>query len=141
MTVDHIGIAVRSINDAVQSLVGLLGLDIGEQDELAGDRVRIAFLSAGNLHLELLEPLGEGPVMRFLATRGEGVHHIAFLVEDLPQTLARAQANGFRLIDERPRLGARGRLIAFVHPKSTHGVLIEFVQNPSSKFPATPGAR
>ncbi len=134
MTVDHIGIAVRSINDAVRSLGGLLGLDIGEQDELAGDRVRIAFLNAGNLHLELLEPLGDGPVMRFLATRGEGVHHIAFLVEDLPQTLARAQATGFRLIDERPRLGARGRLIAFVHPKSTHGVLIEFVQEPSSKF-------
>ncbi len=140
MTVDHIGIAVRNISEAVQSLVGLLGLDIGERDELAGDRVRIAFLSAGNLQLELLEPLGEGPVMRFLATRGEGIHHVAFLVEDLPETLTRAQADGYRLIDERPRLGARGRLIAFVHPKSAHGVLIEFVQNPSSNFHASPGA-
>ncbi len=134
--VDHIGIAVQSINTAVKSFVGLLGLAMGDLEELASERVRIVFLNAGHLHLELLEPLGDGPVMRFLATRGEGVHHVAFLVDDLLQTLAQAKADGFRLIDERPRPGARGRLIAFVHPQSAHGVLIEFVQNPSSNFPA-----
>ncbi len=135
--IDHIGIAVKNLNTAVQSFVGLLGLAIGDREELAGQQVRIVFLNAGQLHLELLEPLGDGPVMRFLATRGEGLHHIAFLVDDLPQTLAQAKADGYRLIDERPRPGARGRLIAFVHPKAAHGVLIEFVQNPSLKFPAT----
>lgn len=134
--IDHIGIAVKNLNAGVQSFVGLLGLAIGDREELADQQVRIVFLNAGQLHLELLEPLGDGPVMRFLATRGEGVHHIAFLVDDLPQTLAQAKANGYRLIDERPRPGARGRLIAFVHPKAAHGVLIEFVQNPALKFPA-----
>jgi len=136
MKVDHVGIAVLSIVDAVKSFAGLLELAVEDAEELAGERVRIMFLNAGNLHLELLEPMGEGSLTRFLATRGEGVHHVAFLVDDLPQTLARAKAGGFRLIDERPRPGARGRLIAFAHPKAAHGVLIEFVQNPSSNLPA-----
>ncbi len=139
MTVDHIGIAVRSLDDAIETFVGLFGLTGGEREDLAGDGVRMAFLAADNLHLEFLEPLGDGPIMRFLATRGEGVHHVAFLVDDIVQALARARADGFRLVDEHPRLGARGRLIAFLHPKSAHGVLIELVQNPPpAPPPSTP---
>lgn len=129
MTVDHIGIAVRSLDEAIATYGKLLGLAAGERDELVSDGVRIAFLNAGNLHLELLEPLGDGPISRFLAERGEGVHHIAFRVDDIAQALANAKANGYRLVDTVPRRGARGRLIAFLHPKASHGVLIEFVQN------------
>ncbi len=138
MSVDHIGIAVHRLKEAIEPFVELLGLVAEEHDELADDHVRIAFLDAGNVQLELLEPLGEGPIERFLASRGEGIHHVAFLVDDVERALAHARAGGFRLIDEHPRRGARGRLIAFVHPKSTHGVLIEFVQNPSKKLPPAP---
>ncbi len=130
MTVDHIGIAVRSLDEAVATYGTLLGLAVGERDELVSDGVRIAFLNAGNLHLELLEALGDGPISRFLAERGEGVHHVAFRVDDIAHALAKAKSNGYRLVDTVPRRGARGRLVAFLHPKSSHGVLIEFVQTP-----------
>jgi len=130
MIVDHIGIAVRSLDEAIATYGTLLGLAVGERDELVSDGVRIAFLDAGNLHLELLEALGDSPISRFLAERGEGVHHVAFRVDDIVQALAKAKANGYRLVDTVPRRGARGRLVAFLHPKSSHGVLIEFVQAP-----------
>ncbi len=132
MIVDHIGIAVRSIDEAVKPFTDLFGLALEGRAELSEDRVRIAFVDAGNTHLELLEPVGAGgPIDRFLAVRGEGIHHIAFRVDDIGQALSWAAAAGYRLIDQRPRAGARGRLIAFLHPKTTSGVLIEFVQIPS----------
>ncbi len=130
MIVDHIGIAVHSLDEAIATYGKLLGLAVGERDKLVSDGVRIAFLNAGNLQLELLESLGDGPISRFLAERGEGVHHVAFRVDDIAQALANAKANGYRLVDTVPRRGARGRLVAFLHPKAAHGVLIEFVQTP-----------
>lgn len=132
MVVDHIGIAVRSLDQAIATYGTLLGLSVGEREELDSDGVRIAFLGAGNLTLELLEARGDGPILRFLTERGEGLHHLAFRVDDIADALARAKAGGYRLVDEVPRRGARGKLVAFLHPKTTHGVLIEYVQAPPS---------
>lgn len=137
MKVDHVGIAVRSLDEAMRLYADVLGLAAEERYELPDEGVRLVFLRAGHVLLELLEPIGDtGPIARFLSSQGEGLHHIAFLVEDIHQALAQAKAAGCRPIDEHPRLGARGRLIAFLHPSSTRGVLIEFVQD----VERTPGA-
>ena len=93
--------------------------------------MRVAFLKAGATHVELVEPLDPaGTVARFIESRGEGLHHIAFATHDLVGDLRRLEDEGFQLIDRVPRPGARGRLVAFVHPRSTHGVLVELVQEP-----------
>jgi len=131
MHLDHVGVAVNDLDAAIRFYGETLGAVVTERYELPHDRVRVAFLDAGGALLELLQPLGDkGPVFRFLERRGEGLHHLAFLVPDLPRALADARANGQRLIDERPRPGAGGRLIAFLHPTTSHGVLIELVQAP-----------
>lgn len=126
----HVGIAVRELQPAIQRYLGL-GLSLDYTDTVPGAGVRVAFLKAGDVHIELVEPLESGgTVARFLERRGEGLHHLAFSTPDIVGDLQRLRAEGFELVDRVPRPGARGRLVAFVHPRSTHGVLVELVQEP-----------
>ncbi len=126
--VHHIGIAVRDAGEAVARFA-LLGPRPGGTEVVATEGVRIAFLDVGGTRIELLEPIDEtGAVAKFLRDRGEGVHHVAFAVRDVEAAMAEARARGFRVVDERPRTGHGGRKVAFIHPKSAHGVLLEFVQ-------------
>ena len=128
--VHHVGVAVRELEPAIERY-RLFGLEPDYIETVAPAGVRVAFLRAGGVHVELVEPLEQtGAVARFLQSRGEGLHHIAFAAEDIRTELARLAEEGFELVDKSPRPGARGRLVAFVHPKSTHGVLIELVQEP-----------
>jgi methylmalonyl-CoA/ethylmalonyl-CoA epimerase len=126
--VAHIGIAVRDIEGGQRFYSEVLGLKVAGRETT--DALNIAFMHAGETEVELLEPREGHPsaVAKFLETRGEGLHHIAFAVDDVEAALARAKAAGYTLIDEKPRGGAGGMKIAFVHPKGTHGVLVEFVQ-------------
>jgi LAO/AO transport system kinase len=129
MKIHHVGIAVRSLEEAAKRFGGLLGLERGDQYDLPEFGVKALFLPVGEGNLELLEPMGEGStVASFLEKRGEGMHHICFEVEDIEKSLADFAAQGAKLIDEKPRRGAGGHLVAFVHPKSTHGVLVELKQ-------------
>lgn len=130
MKLDHVGIAVRSIEVSSKLYGGYLKLGEGGREALPGEQVRVAFFEAGGVRIELLEPVGaDGPLARFLATRGEGMHHVAFAVNDLQTALKDAVAAGHRPVDPQPRRGSGGRLVAFLHPASTHGVLIELVQD------------
>jgi methylmalonyl-CoA/ethylmalonyl-CoA epimerase len=123
----HIGIAVRSLDDLLPFFRDVLGMRESPLDD--ADGARIAGLSAGESMVELLEPAQRGsPVAKFLEKRGPGVHHICCAVDDLDATLARCRAAGVVLIDETPRIGAEGKRIAFLHPKSTGGVLIELTE-------------
>lgn len=131
--VHHVGIAVKRLEPAIERY-GLLGLELDYADTVPGAGVRVAFLKAGGVHVELVEPVDRnGTVARFLERRGEGLHHLAFLTEDIVSELSRLAAEGFDLIDRAPRPGARGRKVAFVHPKSAHGVLVELVQEPAPR--------
>ncbi|HIP95978.1 MAG TPA: methylmalonyl-CoA epimerase [Anaerolineae bacterium] len=124
---DHIGIVVHDIEDARQAYE-TLGLTVTHVQEVPNQQVKVAFLPVGDTEVELVQPTTtDSGVVRFLEKRGEGVHHICFEVEDIEATLADLRAKGMRLIDRRPRQGAFGR-VAFLHPKSTHGVLIELVE-------------
>lgn len=128
--VDHIAIAVRDLEAALEFFRERLGLDVDQVATVERDRVRVAFLPVGDTHLELLEPLDEaGPVARFIDRRGEGLHHVCLEVEDIGAALAELGEAGVELIDRVPRPGAEG-LVAFIHPKSSHGVLLELVQKP-----------
>lgn len=130
MKIDHLGIAVRDLPSALK-VYAAIGLRPESTEEVPSEGVRIAFLSVGESHLELLEPLGPDTVIaRFLERRGEGLHHLAVAVEDVAAAMARARAGGLQVLDEKPRQGARARKVAFVHPKSAGGVLLEFVENP-----------
>ncbi len=131
MKLDHIAIAVRDLEDALSFYTDVLGLTCVGRETVTEQGVHLAMLPIGEGRLELLEPLREdSPVGRFLMRRGEGLHHICFQVADLEGTLARLRAQGVRLIDQEPRCGAEGRKIAFLHPASAHGVLIELVEVP-----------
>lgn len=131
--IDHVGIAVRRLDEAI-ARYRALGLAPESIEELPSEAVRIAFLPAGRVDLELLEPLRpDGAVGRFLAKRGEGMHHLAFRVEDIAAAMDGLRDAGFDLVDREPRRGARGRLVAFIHPRSAHGVLLELVQSSSSR--------
>lgn len=126
---DHIGIAVRDLEAAVRTYEDALGLACRHRETVEDQDVKTAFLPLGDTRLELLEPLSpEGPVGRFLSRRGEGVHHLCFAVDDIRASLARCREAGATLIDEEPRRGADGKWVAFLHPKSTHGVLVELSQ-------------
>ena len=130
MTIDHIGIATKDIDDALVLWRDTLGLDVDRQEEVAEQGVRVNMLAIGETHIELLEPLhDDSPVGKFLSKRGAGIHHIAVRVNDIRAELAKFKSNGARLIDEEPRIGAGGCLVAFVHPQSTGGVLLELVQH------------
>lgn len=124
--IDHLGIAVKSLDEAVPLYETALGLKCLGREEVASQKVRTAFFDAGGVHLELLEPTSpESPIAKFLAERGEGIHHLAFRTDNLEGQLRQAAGAGVRLIHEQPFEGAAGKLVAFLHPKSTHGVLTE----------------
>lgn len=126
--VDHIGIAVKSLDEAVETYKKL-GFELKEIEEVPEQRVKVAMLPAGESKIELLEATSEdSAIARFLEKRGEGIHHIAVGVEDIEKALENAKNNGLQLIDEKPRIGAGGKKVAFVHPKSARGVLLEFVE-------------
>jgi methylmalonyl-CoA/ethylmalonyl-CoA epimerase len=123
----HVGIAVRAIDELLPFYHELLGLDDVPLED--SDGARIAGLSAGDSLVELLEPnAADSPISRFIDRRGPGIHHICFAVHDLDDTLARCRTQGIKLIDDTPRVGAEGKRIAFLHPSSTGGVLIELTE-------------
>ena len=127
--IDHLGIAVASIDQAAALYRDVMGLPCEGTEEVADQKVRVMFFAVGEVRIELLEPTSEdSPIAKFLEKRGPGLHHVAYRVDDLPATLAALKAAGVRLIDETPRTGAHGMKIAFAHPGSTHGVLTEFCQ-------------
>lgn len=126
---DHIGIAVSDLAAALAFYRDALGLEIEASEEVPAQRVRAHFLQVGASTLELLEATAaDSPIARYLGKRGPGLHHITLRVDDIAGVLAELKARGVRLIDEQPRPGAEGALVAFVHPASTHGVLVELKQ-------------
>ena len=130
--VDHIGIATGSIEEGLAVWRDALGLKVDSTEEVTEQGVKVCMLAVGDTHVELLEPLSaETAVGKFLAKRGPGMHHIAIEVADLNASLAELKNKGARLIDETPRVGAGGCLVAFVHPSSANGVLVELVQHQS----------
>jgi len=131
--IDHVGIAVPSLAEAIPLYESLLGTPVEHIEEVEDQKVRTAFFSVGESHFELLESTDpEGPIAKFLAKRRGGIHHLCVEVTDIEAVMAAYRAAGIRLIDERPRLGAHDKLIAFVHPTSTGGVLIELSQSRES---------
>jgi methylmalonyl-CoA epimerase len=129
MKVDHIGIATHQLTEGLAVWRDALGLHLDSTEEIAEQGVKVAMLAVGDTHVELLEPLSsESAVGKFLAKRGPGIHHIAIRVEDIRASLADLKSKGVRLIDETPRVGAGGCLVAFIHPSAANGVLLELVQ-------------
>lgn len=127
--IDHIGIAVHNIDQALRVYSDALGLKLTQTDNEEGQKSIVAFLPAGESEIELVEPVGpDGPVARFLEKRGEGIHHICFEVDDIQAALDQLKAHEVQLIDEQPYIGTGGKKIAFIHPKGAHGVLIELYQ-------------
>lgn len=130
MKVDHIGIATRSIEESLKFWRDALGLEVKHTETVEEQGVNVAMLPAGEPRVELLEPTGPAsPVAKFLEKRGPGIHHVAVRVEDIRASLARLKREGARLIDEEPRVGAGGCLVAFVHPAASGGVLLELVEH------------
>lgn len=124
--IDHLGIAVRSLDEAVAYYEKSLGLKCEHREEVPSQKVRTAFFNVGEVHLELLEPTSpESPVAKFIEKNGEGVHHVAFATDNIAQQLSAAETSGVKLIHAQPFEGAAGKLVAFLHPKSTYGVLTE----------------
>ena len=124
--IDHIGIAVRSIEKTSELLSNILGLKVSGEENIEEQKVKVAFLPLGDSELELLESTSpEGPIARFIEKKGEGIQHIAFRVDNIEKALEKLKKEGVRLIDEKPRYGAGGAKIAFLHPKGTNGILIE----------------
>ncbi len=133
MKIEHIGIATHNIDDALKFWRDALGLRVVETEEVAEQGVRVAMLPLGEPRIELLEPTSESsPVARFLEKRGAGIHHIAVRVDDIRATLQNLKDGGARLIDETPRVGAGGCLVAFIHPGTAGGVLLELVEHTSN---------
>lgn len=129
MRLKHIGVAVRSIEERLRLWQGVLGLPAGKIEEVAEQKVRLVKLDAGAVTVELLEPLGaDSPIAKFIARRGEGLHHLGFEVPDIEQTIRALKSKGLQMIDDVPRKGAHGSSIAFVHPSSAGGVLVELCQ-------------
>jgi methylmalonyl-CoA epimerase len=132
--IDHLGIAVRSIDEARTFYEEVLGLMCEKEEVVASQKVRTAFFTVGDVHIELLEPTSDdSPIAGFLAKKGEGFHHIAYRTDDIDGQLATARDKGCRLIHETPIEGAGGKQVAFLHPKSTLGVLTEFCEQKSSE--------
>ncbi len=127
--VDHIGIAVSNLEETIKFYTNVLGLKLEGVEVVEDQRVKVAFLPVGDTEIELLESTEpDGPIAKFIEKKGEGIQHIAFRVEDIEEALSSMREKGIRLIDEKPRYGAGGAQIAFLHPKSTHGVLIELCE-------------
>lgn len=127
--VDHIGIAVKSIDEALSLYTDVYGLELAGVEVVEDQKVKTAFLPIGDSEIELLEATDpNSAIAKFIEKKGQGIQHIAFRVDDVEKALEEAKAKGIRLIDEKPRYGAGGAKIAFLHPKSTQGVLVEFCQ-------------
>ena len=134
LRINHIGLATPGADAALSFFADGLGLEVQGIDDVESEAVRVSFLPVGESRLELLEPIGEeGPVQRFLAARGPGIHHICLEVDDLSGMMDRLSAQGVKLLDTEPRRGAHGTLVAFVHPRSAGGVLVELVQSGSGQ--------
>lgn len=130
MKIDHIAIAVPDMKEALASFKELWGMEPDRVEEVGSDAITEAMLPLGDAHLQLLEPTTEtSTVAKFLEKRGPGLHHIAIRVDDIEAALERLKANGARLLDETPRIGGGGHRVAFVHPKTSSGVLIELVEH------------
>ena len=139
--IDHIGIAVGDLNASLAFFRDALGLELEAPEEVPSQRVRAHFLRAGEAAIELVEPTsGDSPIAKYVAKRGPGIHHVALRVDDIVAALAELKAKGVRLIDEVPRPGAHDSLVAFIHPSSTHGVLVELKQALPAR-PERPGLR
>jgi methylmalonyl-CoA epimerase len=131
-TLDHVGIAVASLDEAIPLWEGLLEVSASAREVVNSQDVEVAFLESGSASIELLAPLRpNSPVAQFLERRGPGIHHLAFRVSDLPAALESMREEGYVLVDEEPREGSHGRRIAFLHPRSLNGVLVEFVEDPA----------
>ena len=128
--VEHIGIAVKSLETAIPLYETLLGTHCYKKEEVASEKVATAFFQKGETKIELLESLDpQGVIARYIDKKGEGIHHIAFEVEDIHKEMERLKAEGFTLLMDEPKAGADNKLICFVHPKSAHGVLVELCQS------------
>lgn len=125
--IDHLGIAVHDLDKSVEYYENSLGLSCHGREEVDSQKVKTAFFEIGGVHLELLEPTSkDSPIAKFLEKNGEGIHHVAFRTDDIEKQLEQASNSGVQLIHEAPFEGAANKLVAFLHPKSTHGVLTEF---------------
>lgn len=132
--VDHIGIAVQSIEKVLPFYTETLGLSLLEIEEVQSEKVKVAFIDGGNIKLELLEPLDEtSAIASFLSKKGEGIHHVAFGVAGIQERIQELQEKGVRMIHEQPKPGAGGAQVAFMHPKSAHGVLYELCDKTNIK--------
>lgn len=132
--VDHIGIAVSSIEEALPLYTEVLKLELLGTEVVENQKVKVAFIKAGNVKLELLEPTSEeSAIAKFIAKRGQGIHHVALGVESIEERIQDMQKNGIKMIDEEPRIGAGGASVAFMHPKSTASVLYELCEKKGSQ--------
>ena len=130
--IEHIALAVEDLDAAVAHYKDVWGLEVEHRERVEDQGVEEAMLPLGESYLQLLGPTGpDTTVGKFVARRGEGLHHIAYEVDDLEGALADLKAKGVRLVDEKPRVGGRGHMVAFVHPASNHGLLVELIQAPS----------
>lgn len=128
--IEHIGIAVKNLEESIKYYQDILGLECYNIEEVKDQKVKTAFFKVGETKIELLESTDpEGPIGKFVEKKGEGIHHIAFAVNNIEEKLKHAEENGVRLVDSVPRKGAEGLDIAFLHPKSTFGVLTELCEN------------
>lgn len=127
--VDHIGIAVKNLEESLKFYEEILGMKCKGTEVIEEQKVKVAFLPIGDTEAELLESTDEeGPIAKYIEKKGEGIQHIAYRVENIEKAIAEMKEKGIRMIDEKPRYGAGGAKIAFIHPKSTHGVLIELCE-------------
>ncbi|MBW1958383.1 MAG: methylmalonyl-CoA epimerase [Deltaproteobacteria bacterium] len=129
LKIDHLGIAVNSIEDGKNFWTDALGLEFEGSETVEEQKVTTAFFPVGESEVELLESTApDGPIAKFLEKKGPGIHHVAFRVENVEEALAELKEKGIRLIDEKPRMGAGGAKIAFLHPKATNGILVELCE-------------
>jgi methylmalonyl-CoA/ethylmalonyl-CoA epimerase len=129
LKIDHLGIAVNSIEDGKNFWTDALGLEFEGSETVEEQKVTTAFFPVGESEVELLESTApDGPIAKFLEKKGQGIHHVAFRVDNLEEALAELKEKGIKLIDEKPRMGAGGAKIAFLHPKATNGILVELCE-------------
>ncbi|MFP3357531.1 methylmalonyl-CoA epimerase [Planococcus citreus] len=127
--VDHIGIAVKDLEQVLPYYTETLGCPLMKIEEVEGQKVKVAFIDAGNIKLELLEPMSEdSPIHKFIEKKGEGIHHIAFGVDGIEERMSELRENGVKLLSDEPKPGAGGAMVAFLHPKSSNGVLYELCE-------------
>lgn len=127
--IDHLGYAVENLQQSIELFQNILNMECKGIEEVAEQRVRVAFFPLGESSIELLEPTSpDSPIAKFLEKKGQGIHHIALAVDDIEAKIAQLMANGVKMIDESPRIGAHQAKIAFIHPKSTPGLLVELCQ-------------